>query len=567
MVYRRLTQNGPDIGYRLIGYRGCGGDSEPGPMQSDRADSGRFTGFPGARLPIMLRRIAFNTATGAGARFASLGISFLTTPILVTHLGSEAFGTLAIIASLPAYIGLLDFGVGPGLVKHLTEQSEIGGQRGVRNVMTLSACFYGVLGVALLPAIWLLAPRAGVWLSHSREEQAAISTGILLMFGYFIGSGLAGVLSARLVSLHRMDITSTIGLISQAIYGVLVLALIPRSPTLLTAVWLNMVQLFVAGIALFAIVIRTDKTILSNPLKIPGSLARKLFAFGGWMQLNNLSALVNLEADKLIIAAFLNVAAVTPYQIGNRLASLNRIVPIQLLSAMMPAATIVQLGSNQRDAMDFYGRMSRYVMLITLLITGFLIVAADQLIVTWLGRPYPQAALIVLALSLSFAINNLTGGGTTMVRAAGEPRFETYYAVLSMVLNIGLTVLLAPRFGLAGILGGTVIANVIGSVFFIVLFHRRTRFPWYETMGDWLWRLLAATVMACLAVLAIQRLEPLGLAQERLVGVVLLMIYVCAYLSAFAVGLSLFKFWDLRDMRAARSVLTKFYMFKKRQPS
>ena len=284
------------------------------------------------------------------------------------------------------------------------------------------------------------------------------------------------------------------------------------------------------------------------------------------MQLNNLSALVNLEADKIIIAGFLNVAAVTPYQIGNRLASLSRIVPIQLLSAMMPAATIVQLGSNRRDAIDFYGRMSRYVMLMTLLITGFTVVAANQLIVTWLGRPYPRAALITVALSLSFAINNLTGGGTTMVRAAGEPRFETYYAVLSMILNIGLTVLMAPRFGLAGILGGTIIANVIGSVFFIVLFHRRTRFPWYETMGNWLWRLLAATAMACLAVLAIQRLEPSTLPPGRLVGLALLAVYGCAYLCAFGVGLILFRFWDLRDREAAHSALARFYMLRKRQP-
>lgn len=209
----------------------------------------------------MLRRIAFNTATGASARFASLGISFLTTPILVTHLGAEAFGTLAIIASLPAYIGLLDFGVGPGLVKHLTEQSEIGDKRGVRNVITLSLCFYALLGVALLPAVWLLAPRASAWLSHSRDEQVAISTGILLMFGYFIVSGLVGVLSARLVSLHRMDITATIGLIAQAVYGVLVFALIPLSPTLLTAVWLNIIQLFVGGGILLAFIIRIDKAI------------------------------------------------------------------------------------------------------------------------------------------------------------------------------------------------------------------------------------------------------------------------------------------------------------------
>jgi O-antigen/teichoic acid export membrane protein len=513
----------------------------------------------------MLKRIAINTATGTGARIASLGISFLTTPILVTHLGSEGFGAFTIVAALPAYIGLLDFGIGPGLVKHLTEHSEEGDERAVRNVITLSACFYVLLGLVLLPVVWLLAPSASAWLSPAAKQQAAISAGILLMFGYFIGAGLVGVLSARLVSLHRMDITATIGLIGQSLYGILVFALIPRSPTLLTAIGINLVPLFATGAILYAVVIRTDKAIFTNPLNIPRSLVKKMFAFGGWMQLNSLTALVNLEADALIIAGFLSVAAVTPYQIGNRLASLNRVIPFQLLSAIMPAATIVQLSANRHGAMDFYSRMSRYVMLMTLSITGFTIAAADRLIVTWLGRPYPEATLIVFALSLSLAVNNLTGGGTTMVRAAGEPRYETHYAILSMVLNIGLTLLLAPHFGLAGILGGTIIANLIGSVYFIVLFHRRARLPWYESMGNWLWRLVAATAAATLVVVAMQSFEPATLPQGRLVGVALLTIYASAYLFVLGVMLTVFKFWDASDREAVRSLFDRFYVFGTRR--
>ena len=146
----------------------------------------------------MLRRIAFNTATGASARFASLGISFLTTPILVTHLGAEGFGTPAIVASLPAFIGLVDFGVGPGLVKYPTEQWEIGGKRGVRNVITPGVCF-----------AWRRSFTCGM-AAGAKGRRLALSfqgrTGCDLNrdpADVFIVSGLVGVLSARLVSLQR----------------------------------------------------------------------------------------------------------------------------------------------------------------------------------------------------------------------------------------------------------------------------------------------------------------------------------------------------------------------------
>lgn len=516
-------------------------------------------------MAVDARRIIINTATGSGARIVTLGIVFLTTPVLISHLGAEAFGLFAIVAALPAYAGLLDFGIGAGLVKHLTEYSESGDPVGVRQVMTLSLTFYALLGVVLTPIIYLLAPSITHLFAISDRVRATAEISIVVMFLYFIGSGVVGVVSARLVSLHRMDVTSVIGLLSQVVYGVLVVVVIPISPTILTAIWLNVVQLVVGGLLLYGVVLRTDKRILCNPLTIPGPLIRKLFAFGGWMQLNSLTALVNLEADKLIIAWFLNIAAVTPYQIGNRLASLNRIIPFQLLSALMPAATMMHVGRSREEAEHFYRDMSRYLMLLTLAITGFTMSVADRLIITWIGQPYPQATLILFALSLSFAVNNLTGGGTTMVRAAGQPRYETYYAVVSMALNIGLTVILAPSFGLAGILGGTIIANVISSGYFIILFHRRFCLPWFQTMGDWLWRLMAATVAACAGIYLVQALEPGTLPADRLTGLVLLTAYGVLYLMLFASSLTLLDFWSDSDVAFFWKLVTKVGVLRKQR--
>jgi len=509
-------------------------------------------------MAVDARRIIINTATGSGAKIVTLGIVFLTTPILINRLGAEAFGLFAIVATLPSYAGLLDFGIGAGLVKHLTEHSEVGDSAGVRQIMTLSLVFYALLAAALTPIVWLLAPVLTHLFAVHEEFRATAELSIIIMFLYFIASGVVGVVSARLVSLHRMDITAVIGLLGQVVYGVLVFVVIPAVPTILAAIWLNVVQLVVTGLLMYAVVLRMDKRILCNPLTIPGPLIRRLFAFGGWMQLNSLTALVNLEADKVIIAGFLNMAAVTPYQIGNRLASLNRILPFQLLSAVMPAATIVHAGMHvgrpREDAERFYRDMSRYLMLLTLPITGFTIAVADRLIITWIGKPYPQATLIVFALSLSLAANNLTGGGTIMVRAAGQPRYETYYAVVAMVLNVGLTVLLAPTFGLAGILGGTIAANLIGSVYFIVMFHRRFHFPWFRTMGDWLWRLLAATVAAGAGVILVQAWEPGSLQADRLTGLVLLSAYGILYLLLFGFSLTLLGFWSPGDVAFFRKL-------------
>ncbi len=177
-----------------------------------------------------LRRIIINTVSGTGARIAALGVSFLTVPILVNHLGSEAFGLWSIINTLPAYAGLLDFGIGAGLVRYLTKYSESGDRLSVRHVMTFSVSFYLALGLVLMPAAYWLAPAIVHLFTVPDALRQTAETSVLVVFGYFIVSCLVGVFSSRLISLHRMDIASAIGLVSQILYAALVVIVIPRSP-------------------------------------------------------------------------------------------------------------------------------------------------------------------------------------------------------------------------------------------------------------------------------------------------------------------------------------------------
>ncbi|QBR72483.1 hypothetical protein CU048_15650 [Beijerinckiaceae bacterium] len=498
------------------------------------------------------RRIIINTAVGTWARIASLLIGFFTAPILFNHLGSEQFGLFAILGSLAAYAGLLDFGIGPGLIKHFTEFSERDDPLAVRQVTTFATLFYLLLGVVFTPIVYYLAPTLSNLLSVNSDMQDLARICIISMFLYFILSGISGIFSARLVSLHRMDITASIGLVGQIIYGISVFIIIPLYPTVIAAIMLVYLQLFVNGVSTFLIVVRREPRVFSDPRKIPISLVRKLFAFGGWMQLNGLSALINLEADKLIIAAFVNLETVAFYQLGNRLAALNRVLPFQLLSAVMPAASSIRIKNDPNSIEVFYTHTSRYLMLITMMITGFVSIAAGHILTVWLGKPNPEAAYVTIALSISFALNNLTGAGTTIVRGAGLPRYETYYAWVSSVLNVIITVVLAKPFGIAGILVGTIIGNIIGSLYFLVLFHHVFKFPWSRSIGVWIWKLVFSTGVACLAVWLIELAFPVGYSLSRWFELSLVTATGLLYLGVFFGALTLLKFWTDEDKDAFR---------------
>ena len=66
----------------------------------------------------------------------------------------------------------------------------------------------------------------------------------------------------------------------------------------------------------------------------------------------------------------------------------------------------------------------------------------------------------------------LTGIGTAIVRGIGKPIYETHYTLICLFLNITLGIILATYYGFWGIVIASPISVAIGSIYFIIQFHK-----------------------------------------------------------------------------------------------
>ena len=500
-------------------------------------------------------RVAINTAIGAIARIVSMLVGFAVLPSLVNSLGDSRFGVYAVIGSLTAYFGILDLGIGGGLTRYMTLYSERGEHSAVRQITTFGLLFYFAMACILLPVIALIAqPIAGL-LGLSGELADVAFNLVFVVFALFIGSSMSGVISARLISIHRLDIVTLVNLAANALYAALIIVLLPRFSSLYVVFACAAVQVLGVALGCYLFTRRLSPRLLISPWKIEQRFVKDLFGFGMWTQINSISALINLEADKLVISRFLGVAAIVPYQVGNRLALLNRTLPLQFLEALLPDTTArLSRGMSRQELADFYRDGSRSLMLATTVISGFIAASATLFVPVWIGHPVPGAAILATALVVSYAVNNLTGLGTTVVKAEGKPRYESYYAIVSAVLNLGITIALVPFFGLYGVVGGTIIGNVLGSVYFLVLFHRLNRFGWWNTLGVWLVPLatgvVAASVITYYAIIWANSFAGVS----RLAQLALLMVSGAFYLLVLFAALTILRFWQPRDLDLVRKL-------------
>ena len=89
----------------------------------------------------------------------SIVSGLVTTPILVGGLGKAGFGVWAVIGSLTAYLALLDFGIGPAVVRFAAEQR---GRRSLEETSALASV--GLVVYAVIGVLTLLLGALAAWL-------------------------------------------------------------------------------------------------------------------------------------------------------------------------------------------------------------------------------------------------------------------------------------------------------------------------------------------------------------------------------------------------------------------
>ena len=513
-------------------------------VRSDRA----------APSDITSHRLMAGTLSTLFNRFFVLAVAFFLTPFVVHSIGVEAYGLWAVMGSVVNYLGLLDCGVGSGFVKYLAEFLERREHNEVRQVMTFGALFYLGFGLVVLPLVYLLAPHIVIHLRLDARYLTAASNLLVLVVVYFVMSNMLGIFGAFVAAMQRTELGGLIDSFSHLVYAISLVIFLHLQYGVYAIPAAVFCALGAGALIKIGFVYRTFGNPWSNPFRWERQLLRRVFRFGFWMQVNALTSIINFETDRIILGTFVSVTSAGYYELGNRLSVLDRILPQALLFPLFPATSALD-GRQDHDQINVvYLRGTRYMALITFVIAGFLIGAGPQILKVWMGQRLPYVTLIMAALLISYLVNNLTGVGTMIVRATGQPQYEAYYTIVFAIVNVALTLILTPFFGLMGVVGATVIGNIVGSFYFIWLFHRLRGLSWHSAIGSWLWPLTAGTTIASVILWMACEALPATWFDSRIDGFCALGGLGIAYLGLAWALLWILRFWKTEDSKLVHQV-------------
>ncbi|MEU0548416.1 lipopolysaccharide biosynthesis protein [Micromonospora sp. NPDC005979] len=418
-------------------------------------------------------RITRNTASMLGARVVMALSGLVSVPVVYQTLGSREFGVWIVLSGLLAMAALIDLGLASALVREVARVGSAADRDLVRRLLGLAlgwAALLGLLTVGALGALWpwltgllRLGDLAGeAWHATLWLILGLVAGAVELPWRAVLEGGQRyGSLAA--ISAGTAVLGATLAILAVRLGGGLVALAASAAATG------AMRTLLLAGVAH-----RQRPDLSPRYGRLGLREVRRIGGYGMRVQVSTGAGMVNVELDRLILGGVYGPAVAGDFDLGTRLLNLLRLPPGLALVVLFPAAVARSVDRGAAWSDRFHLTATRYLALFLAPAAAALMVSADPLIRLWLGHQVAWATVNILVLTPAYALNLISGATTVVARAEGRPGLETRYVLLSVVLNLALTVPLIWLCGPLGVPLSTALAVVFSTGYFLVYFHAAT---------------------------------------------------------------------------------------------
>ena len=372
-------------------------------------------------------------------------------PKVVAFLGETGFGLFSLAWVVISYLNFLDIGVSRAATKfiseHLVEQ-DCDSVHSVIRAALLSNVTLGLIGALFVACTTPYLVHTAFKISPDLQHQArvtfyiiAIAVPVLLVQGVF-----RGVLS----SFQRFGWINVVNAVAVTTQWVLAAVLSWRGFGVALVVLVTVVVRVIATLAFGGVVWRSlpdFRLLKKDDLRI----ALKLLRFGSWVTVSQVISPVLVYFDRMLIASFVSLSAVTLYSVPFEAITRLRVIPSNMMSTLYPAFSERGLSGLEVQFQNLYERSIRYLSLLLLPGILFLLFFGSDVLSLWMGASFARQTTAVLeVLALGVLANGIAYVPYNMLQAAGRPDLTGKFHLLELPVYIAMCFALIPRWGIIG---------------------------------------------------------------------------------------------------------------------
>jgi O-antigen/teichoic acid export membrane protein len=235
----------------------------------------------------------------------------------------------------------------------------------------------------------------------------------------------------------------------------------------------GVVGLAISAFLLIAI-LRSDDLLRHFKLRTMRIPVRGTFAFTLPLLSTDLVNVLLFTSDAVLLGHFHGARDVASFRVIFPLASLNMVAFGIFTVLYVPMASRLFARSDSAGIDDLYRKTTVWVAVLTFPIFAFTFLAAAPLTSLLYGARYESSALFLSLLAVGYYVRAALGFNGMTLMVCGRVRALTILNVLAMVFNLGLNLVLIPRYGALGAAVGTSTTLVLHNIFLQIALRNAT---------------------------------------------------------------------------------------------
>lgn len=389
-----------------------------------------------------------NIATNYLRFCITLTATALLTPFIIGHIGQENYGIWVIVYAAIGIVSLGDLGFATAAIKFLAEADTDSNQE-ERNSILGALCIVYVVLTILCSAMVAL----GFIFSVTPAPDLFLVLGVASTLGIA-----CCVHRAALIASGHQGVVNWIAIAGTILQALLTVHFLNNGAGILGVALSHCISLSLQSLACIPLAMRL--TGFSPTFRETRQHIIRISRFSMWALIANMSFLIILRIDPLIIGHLASLSEVALFAIAAKIAEQALLFNKQFSNALTPLISRFQAPQELNDRGELLIFSTKYLMAFASPLLVLLSIGADDLILLWVGPEFAGASTILTTLCIAVLFSTMQFNAANVNGMSGHPQFVATSLVATVAVKLGLMVFLVTHFGLIGGAVATLIATM-----------------------------------------------------------------------------------------------------------
>lgn len=409
--------------------------------------------------------------------FLNTVVGLLYTPYMLRMMGQSEYGLYSLVASVIAYLTVLDLGFGNAIVRYTAKFRAEKKTEEQYEMFGMFFLLYLVIGIIAF----------------------GIGLGLYFNVDTLFGNTMTTVELGRARIMMLLLVANLAFTFPMSIWGSIIQAyedfVFQKSLNIIriilnTAVMICLLHFGYKAVAM--VVVQTIFNVLTlvvnfiycrRKLNIHIYFRFKHFHWGFlkevaiysfWIFLNAIMDRVYWSTGQFVLGAMVGTAAVAVFAIAIQLEGMYMQFSTAISSVFLPKVTaMVATNRSRKEISDLFIRTGRIQYIVLAYILSGFIIFGRQFIKLWAGADYTDAYIISLLFFIPLTVPLIQNLGITILQARNEMKFRSVLYIIIALVSLAMQIVLTGYFGGIGCAMGVSGALVVGQILIMNVYYRR----------------------------------------------------------------------------------------------